>query len=169
MSANKTRRQPTLCQGARGGYFPFTHSFFLRDWLCKCNIYRQFSNFGNLYTPAKEKLSSSVLTLESSDNFPMSKLVCYNHFIECWGYATLSWWLLLWWLQHERWVSVAPHQPPAQHTAAGRDAAPPAKDQSKAWKQMTVKRFNNNQFSDPSLAEWAPALHRSVWNNTGWP
>ena len=27
---------------------------------------------------------------------------------------------------------------------------------------MTVKRFNNNQFSDPSLAEWAPALHRSA-------
>ena len=30
MSANKTRRQPTLCQGARGGYFPFTHSFLAR-------------------------------------------------------------------------------------------------------------------------------------------
>ena len=36
-----------------------------------------------------------------------------------------------------------------------------AKDKFRVWKQMTVKRFNNNQFSDPSLAEWAPALHRS--------
>ena len=57
MSANKTRRQPTLCQGPGVDIFP-SHTVFLRDWLCKWNTtIRIFCHFkilfwGILYTPA---------------------------------------------------------------------------------------------------------------------
>ena len=60
------------------------------------------------------------------------------------------------------------YQPIGENTRQGSDVyftdytQTTAKDKFRVWKQMTVKRFNNNQFSDPSLAEWAPALHRSA-------